>query len=168
LQFKIGDKVVYPNHGIGIVETIQHRHIAGRDETCYTLRILSNDSTVMVPLSNLSTVGIRPVLRKRGVQNVLTFLREARIDLVGDWKGRYQQNSEKMRSGEVEKVVEVFKSLSYLSSVKPLSYRERKMLDRARFLVISELAEASQQPVGKIEEQVDQTLSVSLKSKLDH
>jgi len=168
LQFKIGDKVVYPNHGIGVVETIQHRHIAGRDEACYTLRILSNDSTVMVPLSNLSTVGIRPVLRKRGVQNVLTFLKDARIDLVGDWKGRYQQNAEKMRSGEVEKVVEVFKSLSYLSSVKPLSYRERKMLDRARFLVISELAEASQQPVGKIEEQVDQTLSVSLKSKLDH
>ena len=113
-------------------------------------------------------MGIRPVLRKRGVQNVLTFLKDARIDLVGDWKGRYQQNAEKMRSGEVEKVVEVFKSLSYLSSVKPLSYRERKMLDRARFLVISELAEASQQPVGKIEEQVDQTLSVSLKSKLDH
>ena len=100
--------------------------------------------------------------------HVLALLRDSRVNLQGDWKGRYQENSEKMRTGEVEKVVEVFKSLSHLSSMKTLSYRERKMLDRARFLVISELAEASQQPLPQIEAQVDQTLAVSLKSKTEH
>jgi len=168
LQFKIGDKVVYPNHGIGVIENILQKHIAGNAETYYTLRILSNDSTVMVPVSNTGAVGLRPVLPQRNVERVLALLRDSRVNLQGDWKGRYQENSEKMRTGEVEKVVEVFKSLSHLSSMKTLSYRERKMLDRARFLVISELAEASQQPLPQIEAQVDQTLAVSLKSKTEH
>ena len=168
MEFKIGDKVVYPNHGIGIIEKIQTKQVAGSEETYCTLRILANDSTVMVPLSNMGTIGIRPVLASRRVETVLTLLRDGQVDLQGDWKGRFLENSEKMRSGHVEKVAEVLKSLSYLSSVKTLSYRERKMLDRARFLVVSELAEASQQPIDKIESQVDQTLSVSLKSKMDH
>ena len=168
MQFKIGDKVVYPNHGIGVIENILLKQIAGNAETYYTLRILSNDSTVMVPVSNTGAVGLRPVLPQRNVERVLALLRDSRVNLQGDWKGRYQENSEKMRTGEVEKVVEVFKSLSYLSSMKTLSYRERKMLDRARFLVISELAEASQQPLPQIEAQVDQTLAVSLKSKTEH
>ena len=122
----------------------------------------------MVPVSNTGAVGLRPVLPQRNVERVLALLRDSRVNLQGDWKGRYQENSEKMRTGEVEKVVEVFKSLSHLSSMKTLSYRERKMLDRARFLVISELAEASQQPLPQIEAQVDQTLAVSLKSKTEH
>lgn len=169
MQFKVGDKVVYPNHGIGIVERIQQREIGGQSENCLTLRIVANDSTVMVPLSNTNAVGLRPVLPRRSVEAILDLLRDSHLDLQGDWKGRFAENSEKMRSGEVEKVVEVLKSLSFLSSQKALSYRERKMLDRARFLVISELAEASQRSATQIEFLVDQTLAVCLKTQFtDH
>jgi CarD family transcriptional regulator len=169
LQFKVGDKVVYPNHGIGVVERIQQKDMGGHSEVCLTLRLVANDSTVMVPMSNTGAVGLRPVLSRRSVEAILTMLRDAHLNLQGDWKGRFAENSEKMRSGEVVKVVDVLKSLTFLSSQKTLSYRERKMLDRARFLVISEIAEASQQPAEAVEALVDQTLSVCLKSQLtDH
>jgi len=168
LQFKVGDKVIYPNHGIGVIEKIQTRQLSGNEQTYYTLRIVANDSTVMVPVSNTGTVGLRRLLSQQDVQTVISRLKEAQVEVQGDWKGRFQENSEKMRSGEVGKVADVLKSLTYLSSLKTLSYLERKMLDRARFLVVSELAEATQQPIEKVESQVDQALAVTLRTEVDH
>lgn len=168
MQFKVGDKVIYPNHGIGVIEKIQTRQLSGNEQTYYTLRIVANDSTVMVPVSNTGTVGLRRLLSQQDVQTVISRLKEAQVEVQGDWKGRFQENSEKMRSGEVGKVADVLKSLTYLSSLKTLSYRERKMLDRARFLVVSELAEATQQPIEKVESQVDQALAVTLRTEVDH
>ncbi|MEW5805820.1 MAG: CarD family transcriptional regulator [Acidobacteriota bacterium] len=168
LQFKIGDKVVYPNHGVGIIEDITRKNIAGTEKMFYCLRIQSTDSTVMVPISNIETVGLRKVLSKREINRVLEVLKERKVDIVEDWKGRYQINSDLMRSGEIDKVAEVLKSLSYLSLQKSLSYRERKMLDKAKFLIVSELVEATHLPEEKIEEQIDKAISFSVKSKLDH
>lgn len=169
MEFKVGDKVVYPNHGVGVIEKIQSRVQSGEERVFYTLRILSTDSTVMVPVSNTNAVGLRKVLSKKEIDEVFKVVRSDKVDVYDDWKGRFQENSERMRTGEIARVAEVLKSLTYLSHVKTLSYRERKMLDRARFLVISEIAEASHLSVERIESQIEEALADSMKKKTtDH
>lgn len=169
MEFKVGDKVVYPNHGVGIIEKIQSRVLSGEERTFYTLRIIATDSTVMVPVANTGAVGLRKVLSKKEIDEVFKILKSDKVEVYDDWKGRFQENSERMRTGEIVRVGEVLKGLTYLAQVKTLSYRERKMLDRARFLVISEIAEASRLPVEKVERQIDDALASSLKGKTtDH
>ncbi len=171
MDFKVGDKVVYPNHGVGVIEQVTNQSIGDSVSSFYRLRILSTDSTVMVPVGNTSAVGLRKVLTRRQITKVFGVLRNGEVATYDDWKGRYQANSDKMRTGDILAVAEVLKSLSVLSEVKPLSYRERKMLDRARFLLISELAEASNKDHANIESQIDTALAESIKGikgKLEH
>ncbi len=171
MDFKVGDKVVYPNHGVGVIEDVAQKTIGGMDSSFYCLRILSTDSTVMVPVGNTSVVGLRKVLTKREVTKVMKLLKGGEVATYDDWKGRFQANSEKMRTGDILAVTEVLKSLTILNEVKPLSYRERKMLDRARFLLVSELSEASGKDTEKIEEQIDNALLESTKdmqAKVEH
>lgn len=159
LKFKVGDKVVYPNHGIGVIKEIKDISYGGTLSTFISLQILATDSTVMVPVQNSKTVGLRKLVSRAKVKLVLDRIKTASVDIPQDWKGRYQENQDKMRSGDIELVAEVLKNLTYLNSVKTLSYRERKMLDRARLLVVSELAEASGQITARVEEQVDEAMS---------
>jgi CarD family transcriptional regulator len=171
LEFKVGDKVVYPNHGVGVIEQVAQRSIGDVESEFYCLRILSTDSTVMVPVDNTTTVGLRKVLSRRQMTQVMKILKNEEVTTYDDWKGRFQANSEKMRSGDIRAVAEVLKSLTVLNEVKPLSYRERRMLDRARFLLISELAEAAGKEAAEIENKIDGALSESvkdIKSKVEH
>ena len=164
MTFKVGDKVVYPNHGVGVIEDLKRRTIGEVETQFYSLRILSTDSTVMVPVENVAAVGLRKLLSRRESTRVLKVLRDSEVTTYDDWKGRYQANSDKMRTGDIRAVAEVFKSLTMLNEIKPLSYRERKMLDRARFLLISELAEATGKDSEVVETQIDDALSDGLKS----
>lgn len=171
MEFKVGDKVIYPNHGVGVIEKIQSRVLSGEERTFYTLRILSTDSTVMVPVANTESVGLRKVLSKKEIEDILKSLRAEKVNIYGDWKGRFQENSDRMRTGEISQVADVLKGLTYLSQIKTLSYRERKMLDRARFLLISEIAEASRTPIEQIEHDVDEALAACVtmtKKTTDH
>lgn len=169
MEFKVGDKVIYPNHGVGVIEKIQSRVLSGEERTFYTLRILSTDSTVMIPVGNTGAVGLRKVLVKKDIDEVFKLLKSDKVAIYGDWKGRFQENSERMRTGDISQVAEVLKGLTYLARVKTLSYRERKMLDRARFLLVSEVAEASRQSAEAIDAQVEEALNGSLKAKqTDH
>jgi CarD family transcriptional regulator len=129
----------------------------------YCLRIISTDSTVMVPVGKTMDVGLRKVLTKREVTRVMEVLRTGEVATYDDWKGRFQANSEKMRTGDIRAVAQVLKSLTILAEIKPLSYRERKMLDRARFLLVSELAEAGNKTTEKVESEIDGALADSLK-----
>ena len=167
VDFKVGDKVVYPNHGVGVIEEVAKRTIGEVSSSFYCLRILSTDSTVMVPVGNTTVVGLRKVLTKRQVTKVLKTLKEGEVATYDDWKGRFQANSDKMRTGDIAAVAEVLKSLTILNEIKPLSYRERKMLDRARFLLISELSEASGKTPEAMEKQIDTSLEDSLKGVQD-
>ena len=171
MNFKIGDKVVYPNHGVGVIEQVARRSIGEVESSFYCLRILSTDSTVMVPVDNTAAVGLRKVLTRREVTRVVKILKNGEVTTYDDWKGRFQANSEKMRTGDIRAVAEVLKSLTTLNEVKPLSYRERKMLDRARFLLISELAEAGGKKADEVESQIDGALAEGMKgmkSKVEH
>jgi len=171
LNFRIGDKVVYPNHGVGVIEQVVRRSVGEFESSFYCLRILSTDSTVMVPVENTSAVGLRKILSRRQTTRVMKVLKDQEITTYDDWKGRFQANSEKMRSGDIKAVAEVLKNLTMLNESKPLSYRERRMLDRARFLLVSELAEAAGKDTEEIEAKIDASLSESLKqikSKVEH
>ncbi len=142
MDYKIGEKVVYPNHGVGVIEQISYGTLNGRTETYYMLRITSSSLKVMVPRSNAEAVGLRPVIRNGETEKVLGYLEKGKFNSHHDWKHRFKENCERMRTGSFIEVAAVLKSLVALSRTKPLSFREKKMLDRAKYLLISELATA--------------------------
>ena len=142
MDYKIGDKVVYPNHGVGVIEQISYGVLEGRTETYYMLRITSSCLKVMVPRSNADGGGVAARHSKRRATKVLGYIEKGKFASHHDWKHRFKENSERMRTGSLIEVAAVLKSLVALSRTKPLSFREKKMLERAKYLLISELATA--------------------------
>jgi CarD family transcriptional regulator len=141
-SFHIGDKVVYPNHGVGIIEQISSRTIGATIEKFYLLKIKSSSLKVMVPFHNVGMVGLRRVVKNGEVQKIVDFLQDGECSNNTDWKYRFKENSERMRTGSLLEVAAVLKGLLLLGQSKPLSFREKKMLERARYLLVSELAMA--------------------------
>jgi CarD family transcriptional regulator len=158
-SFHIGDKVVYPNHGVGIIEQIGSRSIGPSVERYYLLNIKASSLRVMVPCHNAASVGLRRVVRNGEVQKVLDLLSVSENGSNGDWKDRFKENSERMRTGSLLEVAGVLKSLIALHQTKPLSFREKKMLERARYLLVSELALARNCDEAKVEELLTLTLA---------
>jgi len=156
--FEIGDQVVYPNHGVGLIEKISNRLVQGKFERFYLLRICSNDILVMVPIGNAEDVGLRHIIDSKDVKQLFKFLSNGEFFTQRDWKDRFKKNSEKMRSGSIFHVAEVYKNLVYLNRVKPLSFREKRMQDRARFLLVSELASVMGATEEDVEARVDKTV----------
>ena len=138
--FQIGDKVVYPNQGVGTIENISTRSFGSAFEKFYLLRFGANSMTVLVPFSNVANIGLRRVTKDREVSRVLSFLANRSCAINSDWKVRFKENSERMQSGDLLKAAEVFKSLLMLHVDKPLSFREKKMLERARHMLVSEIS----------------------------
>lgn len=162
MTFKIGQKVVYPNHGVTVVEEIATNTIDGAERTCYHLRLLSSNSKVMVPKDNLDLVGLRPLCEIREIKAVLTILENGAFDAQKDWKGRYKQNVEKMKTGRITEVAEVLRNLKFVSQRKSLSFREKKMYERAKHFIVSELAHVKGLPERDAEAQVERALSSSV------
>jgi CarD family transcriptional regulator len=162
-SFSIGDKVVYPNHGVGIIEQISSRTIGSQVERFYLLKIKASSLKVMVPFNNVGSVGLRRVVRNGEVQKVLDFLTEGEIENNADWKYRFKENSDKMRTGSLLDVAIVLKGLLLLGQTKSLSFREKKMLERTRYLLVSELAMSKNVEETVIEDLLDRALT---KSKL--
>ena len=158
LEFEIGDKVIYPNHGLGVVEQIETKTIMGTTCGFYNLRMASSDTTVLVPLDNVEDVGLRRAIEDSDVKRLFTLLGNGKIDSHQNWKGRFKDNSDKMRTGSIYDVIDVLKSLNFLSKSKNLSFREKRMLDRAKFLVVSEIAEVTEDGVETVEEKVEKAL----------
>ncbi len=139
--FHIGEKVVYPNQGIGTVENISSRSFGGaRFERFYLLRLTYNSMTVMIPFSHVEEIGLRAITRKEEVAKVLVYLSEPEPKTKADWKDRFKDNSEKMRHGSLLEIAEVMKMLLILQNEKPLSFREKKMLQRSRHMLITEVS----------------------------
>ena len=158
-SFAIGDKVVYPNHGVGVIEQISSRTIGSQVERFYLLKIKASSLKVMVPFHNVDTVGLRRVVRNGEVQKVIDFLTDGKCENHADWKFRFKENSDKMRTGSLIDVAEVLKGLLLLGQAKPLSFREKKMLERARYLLVSELAMAKNFEEPEVEDMLNKALS---------
>jgi CarD family transcriptional regulator len=140
MTFQIGERVVYPNHGVGTIENISTRSFGAQIERFYLLRLSANSLTVMVPFSHVSDVGLRRVTRTGDIAKVLEFLANGKCRQSADWKNRFKENSEKMRVGALLDISEVFKGLLIQQKEKPLSFREKKMLDRARHMLLTEVS----------------------------
>ncbi len=140
VSFQIGERVVYPNHGVGTIENISTRSFGPRTERFYLLKLAANSLTVMVPFSHVGDVGLRKVTRNSEIQRVLDFLSGGHCQTCADWKNRFKENSEKMRVGALIEIAEVMKGLLTQQRDKPLSFREKKMLDRARHMLRNEVS----------------------------
>jgi CarD family transcriptional regulator len=138
--FHIGDKVVYPNHGVGTVEEISSRAMGATVAKFYMLKIAASSLKVMVPFANMVNIGVRPVVRNGEVQKIVDYLSSGECINAADWKDRFKENSDRMRTGELADVAAVLKGLLVLGQSKSLSFREKKMLERARYLLVSEMA----------------------------
>jgi CarD family transcriptional regulator len=159
LAFQVGDKVVYPNHGVGIIEQISNRSNGIKTESFYLLKISASSLRVMVPFHSAISVGLRKVVRNAEIQKILDYLTIGDCENHGDWKERFKENSERMRTGSLLDVAAVLKSLLLLNQTKPLSFREKKMLERARFLLVNELAMAKNAKEGEIEHLLSRALA---------
>ena len=166
MQFEIGDKVIYPNHGLGVIERIEKRTILGTTCGFYSLRMATSDTTVLVPVDNVEDVGLRRAIGDNEVKKLFTLLGNGKIENHQNWKGRFKDNSDKMRTGSLYDVVDVLKSLNHLSQSKNLSFREKRMLDRAKFLIISEISQVLSESVETVEGRVDKALERCLVNRV--
>jgi CarD family transcriptional regulator, regulator of rRNA transcription len=158
VSFQIGDKVIYPNHGLGVVEKVEEKTILGMTTGFFHLRIIANETTVLVPVSNVDNVGLRRAITDEEVERLFYLLSDGKIDNHQNWKGRFKDNSDKMRTGSIYDMADVLKSLTFLAKSKSLSFREKRMLDRAKALIVSEISEVMRLTATSIEERVNQAL----------
>ncbi len=161
----IGDKVIYPNQGIGVVEDIQKEKYFGQEFRIYHLRILANDSKIMVPSSNTEEIGIRKLISLDTIRKVYDFISSGVVDVSMNWKGRYKEHVNLMKTGLILDMALVLKSLYYLSLVKPLSFREKKMMEKAKVLLVTEISEVMESAPDDIEKALFNHLSDCFKNQ---
>lgn len=138
-MYHIGDRIVYPTHGAGIIEAIEEREIMGRTESYYVMRIPSSDMTVMIPTQSCDAIGVRGVMKKEEAAKVLEAFKSTPLNEDLNWNRRHRENLQKIKSGDIYKVMQVVKELMYRDHSKGLSTSERKMLNSSRQILISEL-----------------------------
>src|SRR6266851_3110009 len=140
MTFEIGEKVVYPNQGVGTIENISSRFFGSQCERFYLLRLTYTSMTVMVPFSNVGNIGLRKITKNTEINRILTFLANGECPSFSDWKCRFKEHTDKMQSGNLFQVAQVMKSLLILQIEKQLSFREKKMLDRSRYMLVTEIS----------------------------
>jgi CarD family transcriptional regulator, regulator of rRNA transcription len=165
VTFEVGDKVIYPNQGLGVVTRIEEKTILGTTCGFYHLRIVANETTVLVPIDNVDGVGLRRAIGDAEVERLFNALGNGKIDNHQNWKGRFKDNSDKMRTGSIYDVADVLKNLTLLSRSKSLSFREKRMLDRAKFLIVSEISEVMRETSESIEGRVEKALERSFTTR---
>ncbi len=157
LNFSVGDKAVYPAHGVAEVVGLETREIGGNKQTFYILRILETGMKVMIPTRNVGAVGLREIMSSRDVKEVFNILKSKEISVVEGqtWNRRYREYMDKIKTGSVFEIAEVLRDLSLIRTSKELSFGERKMLETARQLLVRELAVAKSVTELKIEQELE-------------
>ena len=155
-MFKVGQLAVYPAHGVGRIESVENRDIAGYEQQFYIMRIMDNEMIIMIPTSNASNLGLRDIITSKQVKQVFSILREkAELPEAQTWNRRYREYMQKIKTGSIFEVAQVMRDLFLLKSDKDLSFGERKMLDTARSLLIKELSIAQKSTEEKVAADLD-------------
>lgn len=152
-MFKIGDKVVYPHHGAGTIESIEEKQVLEEKQTYYIVQLTQGQLTVMVPAGSISGVGVRNIISSQEAESVLAVLADDQTTMPTDWNHRFKKNREKIKSGDAFEVAEVVRNLTIRDTEVGLSTGEKRMLNRARQILVSELAfalETDEVDVNKI------------------
>ena len=140
-MFKVGDIVVYPAHGVAEIESLEEREISGSTMSFIILKILDTQMTVMVPLANIKNVGIRELIKSKGIDQVMDILKQRSVHVDNQtWNRRYREYMEKIKSGSAFEIAEVLSDLNILKRGKELSFGERKMYDTAKNLLVNEIS----------------------------
>jgi CarD family transcriptional regulator len=155
-MFKIGDLAVYPSHGVGVIERIETRQDSGSAQDFYIMRILENDMIIMIPTTNVDNVGLRELIRQKEVPKLYSILKKKKTMMDNQtWNRRFREYTEKIKTGSVYEVAEVYRDLLTLKIEKELSFGERKMLDTARNLLVKEISLAKRVKEEQIEKDLD-------------
>jgi len=155
LEFEVGDRVVYPMHGAGIIEAIEEREILGQKKNYYIMRLPLGDMTVMIPTDNVEEIGLRSIINRDEVKKVLEVLKTPKTKMSSNWNRRYRANMQKIKSGNIYEVAEVVRNLQIRDNEKGLSTGERKMLSNAKQILVSELVLADDLDEEKAMEMID-------------
>ena len=159
-MFNIGDLAVYPAHGVGVIEKIESQEISGCRQDFYVMRILDNDMIIMIPTQNVNNVGLREIIGQNEVPKLYSILKKRDVIIDNQtWNRRYREYMEKIRTGSVYEVAEVYRDLLILKVEKELSFGERKMLDTARGLLVKEISLAKKVEEKQIEKDLDRIFS---------
>ncbi|WP_058234485.1 CarD family transcriptional regulator [Devriesea agamarum] len=159
MSFSVGETVVYPHHGAALIEEVKVRKIKGEDRTYLKLKVAQGDLTIEVPADNVDMVGVRDVVDEEGLSKVFDVLRQPYTEEPTNWSRRYKANVEKLASGDVIKVAEVVRDLWRRDQDRGLSAGEKRMLSKARQILVSELALAEQTDETKAETILDDVLA---------
>lgn len=158
-MFQVGDKVVYPMHGAGIIEAIEEKEVLGSTQQYYIMRLPIGEMKVMIPIDNVNEVGLREVIPQAEVQRVFEILRAQKSKMSSNWNHRYRANLEKIKSGNIYEVAEVVRNLAQRDREKGLSTGERKMLENARQILLSELVLAQNIGTDQANDLLNQVLA---------
>ena len=161
MEFSVGDKVVYPSQGVSVVESITDEVLAGTEMRCYNLRLLTTESKVVVPVDNSERVGLRPLSASPDVTAAMKRLKHAEGEDNDDWKDRYRANLDRIKTGELDEIVDVLLCLAEVAGRKTLSFRERKMFDHARQLLVYEVAEVERRSADEVDREVIEALDMA-------
>jgi CarD family transcriptional regulator len=154
-MFNIGDKVVYPMHGAGIIESIEEKEILGNKQKYYIMRMPIGNMKVMIPLENVNDIGLREIINKEQVNSVVEVLGGHKTAMPNNWNRRYRINMEKIKSGDILEVADVVRNLMLRDKEKGLSTGERKMLNNAKQILVSELVLVNNMDEAEIERMIE-------------
>lgn len=157
-MFNIGDKVVYPMHGAGIIESIEEREILGDKRKYYILRLPLRNMKVMIPLNNVNSMGLRDIISDKEVEQVIAVLNDDESKMPQNWNRRYRANLDKIKSGDIYEVAGVVRNLMLREREKGLSTGERKMLNNAKQILISELVLVNDDEEDHVEELINESI----------
>jgi CarD family transcriptional regulator len=160
LEFQVGDKAVYPAQGVAEVVGIDAKEISGKPMKFYVLKVLDSDMRILVPVEKAEQVGLREVVQEDQIREVYDILKEKELHVDKQtWNRRYRGFMEKIKSGSLFEVAEVFRDLYRLKGLKPLSFGERRMLDTARGLIVQELSVARSSDERNVEQELERLIS---------
>jgi CarD family transcriptional regulator len=166
-MFQIGAMAVYPAHGVGVIESIQEREVAGFHQSFYIMRLLDTDMIIMIPTQNARNIGLRTVIDSQAVLEVFEILRERPTRLNQQtWNRRYRDYMDKIKTGSLFRVAEVLRDLTLLKLEKELSFGERKMLDTAKNLLVKELCLVDNKEEDEIEAQLQELLGLEQEAEV--
>jgi len=160
-SYKVGDRIVYPMHGVGIIDSIEKKVVLGKRNEYYMITIVNSGMKVMIPVDNADTIGIRSIIPKKEIKKVLDVLSKDDEAVIDDWKERYQSNIDKVKSGSIYEVSEVARDLYRRGCIKELSIMERKLYENAYQLVTHELALSKNIEIEEAGNLVSEALSVN-------
>lgn len=157
-MFKVGDKIVYPMHGAGTIESIEEREILGEKQKYYIMKMPVGDIKVMVPTKNAELIGVRDVIDGNVAESVLEVLGAEPTDMSSNWNKRYRDNQDKMKSGDICEVADVVRNLTFRQKAKGLATGEKKMLSNAKQILVSELVLAESMTKEQVESLIDEKI----------